>query len=352
MSPLYMCVLWMDTEDRKVLSQLFQISDCWALLKSRFGLSYLQKDLYAWILDNAICFETALSFKPLGGAQIFMRVDEDFWKNLLSGEEPSQSEEVQQKSLITLSHEETQSILAGEQCYLLRSQRVSQSGRVLLAVKSLNFAVLGSVEFGENLEFKSSRAFQRWDGYKDCSPSDLGDQSNITKRLQSNKPVYAITLRNPEPAEESMYWISTDSCFKPSRHTRHKNSWKMGIDNFSIFLETVYIYMCVHMIWVSNIDQKLFIGFGLLPRRGICHRKFGMYTQMTSGLLNSNLDFWKVLHIYGWHVESNPKKDMPAKFSFIFVIHFCFSLAYVISVFLGCLAQAPGGAPMVEGKET
>ena len=156
----------------------------------RFELPYLQKDLYAWVLDNAVCFERPIPFKPASGPQTFMTVNQDFWQNFNLGNLDGKKQ-AEKLFLITLGIDETQSILVGDQRFLLRSQRVGQTGRVHLAVKALDFAILGSVEFGAQMEFKSYTTFRRWNGYKDCNTSEI-ERNVITNRLKAGKSVYAI----------------------------------------------------------------------------------------------------------------------------------------------------------------
>ena len=177
----------------------------------RFELPYLQKDLYAWVLDNAVCFERPIPFKPASGPQTFMTVNQDFWQNFNLGNLDGKKQ-AEKLFLITLGIDETQSILVGDQRFLLRSQRVGQTGRVHLAVKALDFAILGSVEFGAQMEFKSYTTFRRWNGYKDCNTSEI-ERNVITNRLKAGKSVYAIELRNPQQATESLRWISCVSRF-------------------------------------------------------------------------------------------------------------------------------------------
>ena len=177
----------------------------------RFELPYLQKDLYAWVLDNAVCFERPIPFKPASGPQTFMTVNQDFWQNFNLGNLDGKKQ-AEKLFLITLGIDETQSILVGDQRFLLRSQRVGQTGRVHLAVKALDFAILGSVEFGAQMEFKSYTTFRRWNGYKDCNTSKI-ERNVITNRLKAGKSVYAIELRNPQQATESLRWISCVSRF-------------------------------------------------------------------------------------------------------------------------------------------
>ena len=175
-------------------------------------MPYLQKNLYAWVLDNAVCFENPLAFKPANGPQIFMKVNQGFWKNFKLGN-LHEKDKAEKLFLITLGNEETQSILLGDQRFLLRSQKVNQVGRVHLAVKALDFEILGSVEFGAQLEFKSYATFRRWSGFKDCNTSEL-ERNMITKRLHNNQVVYAIELLNPQQATESLRWISPVSRFR------------------------------------------------------------------------------------------------------------------------------------------
>lgn len=140
-----------------------------------------------------------------------MTVNQDFWQNFNLGNLDGKKQ-AEKLFLITLGIDETQSILVGDQRFLLRSQRVGQTGRVHLAVKALDFAILGSVEFGAQMEFKSYTTFRRWNGYKDCNTSEI-ERNVITNRLKAGKSVYAIELRNPQQATESLRWISCVSRF-------------------------------------------------------------------------------------------------------------------------------------------
>ena len=189
----------------------FGISAYIVAWQPRFELPYLQKNLYAWVLDNAVCFERPLPFKPANGPQTFMIVNQDFWRNFNLGS-LNEKNKAEKLFLITLGIEETQSILAGDQRFLLRSQRVGQAGRVHLAVKALDFAILGSVEFGVQMEFNSYTAFRRWNGYKDCNTSEI-ERNSIFNRLKTGKSVHAIELQNPQHATESLRWISCVSRF-------------------------------------------------------------------------------------------------------------------------------------------
>eukprot|EP00435_Cladocopium_sp_Y103_P047655 s2323_g14.t1 len=150
-----------------------------------------------------------------------MTVNQDFWQNFkLENLDKEVRSDDDKLLLIALGIEETQSILVGDQRFLLRSQRVSQSGRVHLAVKALDFAILGSVEFGANKEFKNYLTFRRWSGYKDCNTNDL-ERGMIGKRLKAGKPVYAIELCNPQQATDSLRWISHVSRFRFTMFKQH-----------------------------------------------------------------------------------------------------------------------------------
>lgn len=171
----------------------------------RFEKDYLQKDLYAWVFKDPVMLDKPVQFQPKGGCQKFMLVDEDFWRTALCAEDQPTSEPV---LLITLGAEETQSIINGEQQYLLRSQRVGQTGRVNLAVKSLGFCVLGSVEFSSVQEFKLLRSFKNWEGLELCNPQDVQTGGAMFKRLTQGKSIYAVKLVCPQRAKEPMYWNS------------------------------------------------------------------------------------------------------------------------------------------------
>lgn len=175
----------------------------------RFEMDYLQKELYAWVFENPVMFDKPVQFQPKGGCQKFMLVDRDFWRTTLSLEDQCDGGPTPEPTLlITLGAEETDQILNGEQEYLLRSQRVSQRGRVNLAVKSLGFCVPGSVEFASVQEFKNVRSFKNWEGLKLCAPQDVQTGSTVFKRLTQGKSIYAVKLVHPQRATEPTYWNS------------------------------------------------------------------------------------------------------------------------------------------------
>lgn len=192
-----------NTKDRKDASSFW--------LDMRFqSLEYLQQPLYKRVVGNAVLFDKPLPFKPKPGCQNWMQVSNDFWNEALSCEKP-EDQDVKKAAfylLITLGADETDSILAGEQQYLLRSQQV-KLGLVHLAVKSMDFAIPGRVEFASQKEFTSCRAFNRWEGYKGCNPADLLATSAMMKRLKEGKSVFAVELVGPTKLDKWLEWSSS-----------------------------------------------------------------------------------------------------------------------------------------------
>lgn len=103
------------------------------IILPRFQEDFLQKELFSWVFADAKLFDEPIKFQPTKGCQVFMLVDRAFWQAQLS---PSNFTGDDSALIITLGADETQRILAGEQTYLLRSQRVGQLGRVHLAVST------------------------------------------------------------------------------------------------------------------------------------------------------------------------------------------------------------------------
>lgn len=151
-------------------------------------------------------FEEPLDFQPKLGCMKFMQVDPSFWEGLLKPQ-TSTEDQAESQLLITLSQEEAEGILSGNQTYLLRSQR-STHGRVHICVKSLGFTLLGSVQFEATQTFQSLKPFKSWEGLPGCNPSDVDPASALMKRLKEGKVVYAVTLASPQRAATTVEWCS------------------------------------------------------------------------------------------------------------------------------------------------
>ena len=151
-------------------------------------------------------FEEPLDFQPKLGCMKFMQVDPSFWEELLKPQ-TSTEDQAESQLLITLSQEEAEGILSGNQTYLLRSQR-STHGRVHICVKSLGFTLLGSVQFEATQTFQSLKPFKSWEGLPGCNPSDVDPASALMKRLKEGKVVYAVTLASPQRAATTVEWCS------------------------------------------------------------------------------------------------------------------------------------------------
>ena len=179
-------------------------------------------------------FEEPLDFQPKLGCMKFMQVDPSFWEGLLK---PQTSTEDQAESLllITLSQEEAEGILSGNQTYLLRSQR-STHGRVHICVKSLGFTLLGSVQFEATQTFQSLKPFKSWEGLPGCNPSDVDPASALMKRLKEGKVVYAVTLASPQRAATTVEWCS------PVAWSKFLGNPSWGISQQKP--GCVYIYIC------------------------------------------------------------------------------------------------------------
>lgn len=175
----------------------------------RFGKTFLEKDLYAWIFEDAIRFATPAHFQPPRGGQRFLNVGEEMWSCVV----PKPSNEKTPTSIITLGQQETQQILRGEQSFLLRSQRVTHQGRVYLSVKSLGFQIPGSVQFGKGQQFTCQREFRMWEGFNRCNFLDTLEGSTMMNRLRSGKAVFAVELLMPEYSKEPLEWCSPVSWF-------------------------------------------------------------------------------------------------------------------------------------------
>ena len=204
----------------------------------RFEMDFLQPDLFAWVMSVAVIFEDPILFQPTRGCQIFMQVNKAFWQKVLTSEPTSTPSSL---LLMTLGAEETESIVTGEQQYLLRSQRVPvKQGKIHLAVKSLGFCVPGSVEFESIQEFTSLQRFKKWDGLSDCNPNDTITGGSIMKRLQEGKSVFAVKLANPEKFIECLEWFSSVSLTLFSASS-------FGDDHFVLLAtETVLVYIYIY----------------------------------------------------------------------------------------------------------
>ena len=229
--------------------------------KLRFELPYLKGDLYAWTMTDAKLFQEPIAFQPTRGCQRFMQVNREFWRSKFGPETstqpasdnpeptparsppscsrptpdrsppscsrptpdrspPSSDRSTPERScspgtalIITLTAEETERILQGDQHYLLRSQR-AQLGKIHLAVKSLGFTIPGTVDFESVQEFTSLKTFKKWDGIDKCNPSDVLPGSTVMKRLQAGKTVYVTKLTNPEKFTTCIEWCAAESWSK------------------------------------------------------------------------------------------------------------------------------------------
>ena len=220
--------------------------------KLRFELPFLKQDLHAWIMTDAKLFDEPIPFQPTRGCQRFMQVNRKFWEDKFNvtptrstptpsacDPEPKTSQTTDPDSLepptdlpqslliITLSSEETERILSGEQEYLLRSQRV-QTGQINIAVKTMGFAIPGTVEFESIQEFQSLKAFKMWDGLNKCNPDDVQAGSSWMKRLREGKTVYVIKLVRPQKSTQCVEWCASESrshfiYFSLSIETSHSN---------------------------------------------------------------------------------------------------------------------------------
>ena len=175
--------------------------------QTRFELPYLRGNLYAWVVDDAALFENPMSFQPKQGCQGFMQTDPSFWEELFKPLTRTKST-AESELLITLSQEEAEGILSGDQIYLLRSQRCHALGRVHLCVKSLGFTILGSVQLEGTQHFNSLKTFRSWEGPPSCNPLDVDPASPLMSRLKQGKDVYAVTLASPRRAATTVEWCS------------------------------------------------------------------------------------------------------------------------------------------------
>ena len=175
-------------------------------------MPFLEQDLYSWVVKDAVMFEEPLNFQPKPGCMRFMQIDPSFWEGLLKSK-TSTEDHAESMLLITLSQDEAEGILAGNQTYLLRSQR-STHGRVHVCVKSLGFTILGSVEFEATQTFTSLKTFKAWEGLPSCNSLDVDPTSSLMKRLKDGKAVYAVTLGSPQKAATTMEWCSPVAWYK------------------------------------------------------------------------------------------------------------------------------------------
>ena len=214
----------------------------------------MKQDLHAWIMTDAKLFDEPIPFQPTRGCQRFMQVNRKFWEDKFNvtptrstptpsacDPEPKTSQTTDPDSLepptdlpqstslliITLSSEETERILSGEQEYLLRSQRV-QTGQINIAVKTMGFAIPGTVGFESIQEFQSLKAFKMWDGLNKCNPDDVQAGSSWMKRLREGKTVYVIKLVRPQKSTQCVEWCASESrshfiYFSLSIETSHSN---------------------------------------------------------------------------------------------------------------------------------
>jgi hypothetical protein len=205
-------------------------------------------------MTDAKLFDEPIPFQPTRGCQRFMQVNRKFWEDKFNvtptrstptpsacDPEPKTSQTTDPDSLepptdlpqstslliITLSSEETERILSGEQEYLLRSQRV-QTGQINIAVKTMGFAIPGTVEFESIQEFQSLKAFKMWDGLNKCNPDDVQAGSSWMKRLREGKTVYVIKLVRPQKSTQCVEWCASESrshfiYFSLSIETSHSN---------------------------------------------------------------------------------------------------------------------------------
>ena len=88
-------------------------------------------------------------------------MDQDWCKDALKPLQPSKPLQPL-KLLILLTAEEVGDILQGQQTYLLKAQVPANLGRVHLCVRSLDYAVLGAVNFARVQTFSDTKAFTRW----------------------------------------------------------------------------------------------------------------------------------------------------------------------------------------------
>ena len=212
----------------------------------RFELAFLQSDLFAWVMSDAVIFEDPIQFQPTRGCQIFMQVNKAFWQNVLGSEPTSTSSSF---LLMTLGAEETESIVTGEQKYLLRSQRVpAKQERIHLAVKSLGYCVPGTVEFESIQEFTSLQRFNKWEGLSDCNPNDIITGGSIMKRLQEGKTVFAVKLANPEKFTECLEWVSPVSLPLLSASSFGFDSFVLLAKEFLLVCIYIYIYTTIYRL--------------------------------------------------------------------------------------------------------
>lgn len=171
----------------------------------RFSKDYLSKDkLHAWILANPVKYTVPVEFTCRRGCQVFMPVSQDWWKDVLKELQPSKPLQPL-KLLILLTAEEVDDILQGQQTYLLKAQVPANLGRVHLCVRSLDYAILGTVNFAGIQTFSDAKAFTRW-ADTNLSQGHVERSNAILKSLNQKKTIAAISLEHPEECKEKVFY--------------------------------------------------------------------------------------------------------------------------------------------------
>lgn len=155
-----------------------------------------------------------------------MPVSQDWWKDVLKELQPPKPLQPL-KLLILLTAEEVDDILQGQQTYLLKAQVPANLGRVHLCVRSLDYAILGTVNFAGIQTFSDAKAFTRW-ANTNLSQGHVERSHAILKSLNQKKTIAAISLEHPKECKEKVFY-------------KHGEAW------------TAYIIVS---IWVTSEQQR------------------------------------------------------------------------------------------------
>ena len=131
-------------------------------------------------------------------------MDQDWCKDALKPLQPSKPLQPL-KLLILLTAEEVGDILQGQQTYLLKAQVPANLGRVHLCVRSLDYAVLGAVNFARVQTFSDTKAFTRW-ATTHLPQGHMERNKALLKSLNKKKTIAAISLEHPEEFKESIFY--------------------------------------------------------------------------------------------------------------------------------------------------
>lgn len=177
-----------------------------------------------------------------------MPVSQDWWKDALKELQPSKPLQPL-KLLILLTAEEVDDILQGQQTYLLKAQVPANLGRVHLCVRSLDYAILGTVNFAGIQTFSDAKAFTRW-ANTNLSQGHVERSHAILKSLNQKKTIAAISLEHPKECKEKVFY-------------KHGEAWTAYII-VSIWVTSEQQRRVQTKLFISLIARVLFVGWHVI----------------------------------------------------------------------------------------